>query len=346
MKTNQLWSIPYSSTFLPWYHTYYDHDSPPQGIDNNGNPVPLFDPPGENGVNGPKGQDSSKLQGTTATGYNRNSMQSIGTFDYKHYNTHWYNSIYRTVSVNNVSTFNKYIFEKIRKMNKDLDNELSGYFGDNVLLFSPNSNKKAEYINMYRQFLRSVGTQPVGTQHLPTVGNYLPVSRYFMDIDEKAWMKNSCELHLIGTPDDVEDLSMFPGLIVREVSDETPLFIKDAVSTSILHTQSQLIKYKLETYYDVVPRRAKSLEDPTTDIRLFDDDHPYCERADFQDPILLETISPSYEQQINPDERVYKIYIQMSDDLITTAYERSNFFIDIRNSNKKMSIKNFIKYLS
>ena len=315
MKVNQLRSIPYSSTFLPCYHTYYDHDSPPQGIDNNGNPVSLFDPPGENGVNGPKGQDFSKLQGTTATGYNRNSMQSIGTFDYNAYNMHWYHSIYRTVSVNNVSTFNKYIFEKIRKMNKDLDNELSGYFGDNVL-----PDTLAEYIN-------SVGTQPVDTQpkNLP-IGNYLPVSRYFMDIDEKAWMKNSCELHLIGTPDDVEDLSMFPGLIVREVSDETRLFIKDAVSTSILHTQSQLIKYKLETYYDVVPY--------------------YCECADFQDPMLLETISPSYEQQINPDERVYKIYIQMSDDLITTAYERSNFFIDIRNSNKKMSIKNFMKYLS
>lgn len=330
MKANQHRSIPYSSTFLPWYHTYYDHDSPPQGIDNNGNPVLLFDPPGENGVNGPKSQDFSKLQGTTATGYNRNSMQSIGTFDYKHYNTHWYNSIYRTVSVNNVSTFNKYIFEKIRKMNKDLDNELSGY-GDNVL-----PDTLAEYIN-------SVDTQP---KNLP-IGNYLPVSRYFMD-EREAWMENACALYLIGTPEDVEDLSMFPGLIVREVSDETPLFIKDGVSTSILHTQSQLIKYKLETYYDVVPRCAKSLEDPTTG--LFDDDHPYwidsSERADFQDPMLLETISPSYEQQINPDERVYKIYIQMSDDLITTAYERSNFFIDIRNSNKKMSIKNFMKYLS
>lgn len=298
----------------------------------------LFDPPGERVVKGP---DSIKLQGTTATGYNRNSMQSIGTFDYNAYNIHWYHSIYRTVSVNNVSTFNKYIFEKIRKMNKDLDNELSGYFGDNVL-----PDTLAEYINMYRQFFGSVGTQPVDTQpkNLPTVGNYLPVSRYFMDVDEKARMKNSCALYLIGTSEDVEDLSMFPGLIVREVSDETPLFIKDGISTSILHTQSQLIKYKLETYYDVVPKCAKSLEDPTTG--LFDDDHPYCERADFQDPILLETISPSYEQQINPDERVYKIYIQMSDDLITTAYERSNFFIDIRNSNKKMSIKNFMKYLS
>ena len=304
----------------------------------------LFDPPGENGVNGPKGQDFSKLQGTTATGYNRNSMQSIGTFDYNAYNMHWYNNIYRTVSVSNVSTFNKYIFEKIRKIkiNKDLDAELPDLFVDSAYDIEQN------YTDLFNRYLASNSL---------VKGSYLPFNLshgapggqiYWYDIDfmdeREAWMKNACALYLIGTPEDVEDLSMFPGLIVREVSDETRLFIKDAVSTSILHTQSQLIKYKLETYYDVVPKWYRTLEDPTTG--LFDDDHPYCERADFQDPMSLETISPSYEQQINPDERVYKIYIQMSDDLITTAYERSNFFIDIRNSNKKMSIKNFIKYLS
>ena len=325
---------------IPWYHTYYDHDSPPQGIDNNGNPVPLFDPPGEDGVNGPKGQDFSKLQGTTATGYNRNSMQSIGTFDYNAYNIHWYNNIYRTVSVNNVSTFNKYIFEKIRKINKDIDVKRSVLFGDSGY------DIEQDYTDLFNKYL--------ATDSL-SKGSYLPFNLshgaggqiYWYDInfmdEREAWMKNACALYLIGTPEDVEDLSMFHGLIVREVSDETPFFIKDDISTSILHTQSQLIKYKLETYYDVVPRCARSLKDPTTGL---DDDHPYCERADFRDPILLKTISPSYEQQINPDERVYKIYIQMSDDLITTAYERSNFFIDIRNSNKKMSIKNFMKYLS
>lgn len=327
---------------VSWYHIYYDYDSPPQGIDNNGNPVPLFDPPGENGVNGPKGQDFSKLQGTTATGYNRNSMQSIGTFDYNHaYNMHWYNNIYRTVSVNNVSVFNKYIFEKIRKINKDTDAELSK-------LYSVYNDAMQNYKDLFNSCL-ATDSLPKGAYLNPPAGGQI----YFHDImdhmgEREAWMENACALYLIGTPEDVEDLSMFPGLIVREVSDETHLFIKDAVSTSILHAQSQLIKYKLETYYDVVPRCAKSLEDPTTG--LFDDDHPYwidsSERADFQDPMLLETISPSYEQQINPDERVYKIYIQMSNDLITTAYERSNFFIDIRNSNKKMSIKNFMKYLS
>ena len=294
----------------------------------------LFDPPGEKVVKGP---DFSKF---TATGYNRNSMQSIGTFDYNAYNMHWYNNIYRTVSVNNVSTFNKYIFEKIRKINKDIDAELPEPFNDSVY-----NDTGQNYTDLFNRYLASNSLVKGLTCHLthPPRGQIYWYDINFMD-EREAWIENACALYLIGTPEDVEDLSMFPGLIVREVSDETRLFIKDAVSTSILHTQSQLIKYKLETYYDVVPRWDRTLEDPTTG--LFDDDHPYCERADFQDPILLETISPSYEQQINPDERVYKIYIQMSDDLITTAYERSNFFIDIRNSNKKMSIKNFIKYLS
>ena len=286
----------------------------------------------------------------TATGYNRNSRQpwTIITNTYESYNMRWFNS----TTIKNVTVFNKYIFEKIRKMNKDLDNELSGYFGDNVL-----PDTLAEYINMCHQYFGSVGTQPVDTQpkNLP-VGNYLPVrqSMDFMgwgEIAGAAWMKNSCELHLIGTPDDVEELSMLPGLIVREVSDETHSFIKDNIGASILHTQNQLIEYKLDTYYaetpnwwaNITPSIKKFVEKPDiTGIY----DQPYSECSDFQDPKTLETINPYYEQQINPDERVYKIYIQMSNDLITTAYERSNFFIDIRNSKKKMSIKNFIEYLS
>ena len=325
LKAN-LHQSPYSLTFLS------------SVVD--GNLVSLLDQPGVKGAKGPK-EDFSMLQGATATGYNRNSMQSIGTFDHNAYNIHWYNNIYRTVSVNNVSIFNKYIFEKILKINKDTEAELSALFGDSVY---------NDAMQNYKVLFNSC----LATDSLPLIkGVYLtpPTERgqiYFHDImdlmgEGEAWMENACELYLIGTPEDVEDLSMFPGLIVREVSDETRLFIKDAVSTSILHAKSQLIKYKLETYYDVIPRCARSLKDPTAG--LFDG-CPYCERADFQDPRLLETISPSYEQQINPDERVYKIYIQMSDDLITTAYERSNFFIDIRNSNKKMSIKNFMKYLS
>lgn len=301
------------------------YDSSPQGIGNHGNLVSLLDQPGVKGAKGPK-EDFSMLQGTTATGYNRNSMQSFGTISHNAYNMPSYVR-YNTVSVNNVSIFNKYIFEKIRKINKDTDAELSELFGDSVY-----NNAMQNCKDLFNSFLASDSLLKGAYLIPPAVGQL-----YFHDImdlmgEREAWMENVCALYLIGTPEDIEDLSMFPGLIVREVSDETRLFIKDAVSTSILHAQSQLIKYKLET-----PRCVRSLKTLLLD---------YCECADFQDPILLETISPSYEQQINPDERVYKIYIQMSDDLITTAYERSNFFIDIRNSKKKMSIKNFMKYLS
>ena len=265
----------------------------------------------------------------TATGYNRNSRQpwTIITNAYDSYNMRWFNS----TTIKNVTVFNKYIFEKIRKMNKDLDNELSGYFGS---VYTPVDTRPGLPIGNY--------------------GNYLPVSQSmdYIGVGEKvAWMNNSCALHLIGTPDDVEELSMFPGLIVKEVSDETHLFIKDNIGASILHTQNQLIEYKLDTYYAEIPTWwsnsspsiKKFVEKPTI-TRIYD--QPYSECSDFQDPKTLETINPYYEQQINPDERVYKIYIQMSNDLIATAYERSNFFIEIRNSKKKMSIKNFIEYLS
>lgn len=315
----------------PWFEVQYD-SPPPLGIDNHGNPVYSHSDPV--GPKGPKGPDFSGLQGTTATGYNRNSMQSFSAINYNTYNMRWYN----TVSVSNVTVFNKYIFEKIRKINKELDKEMSEYFGDSVF-----PDTMTAYYNMFQQYFSEVDSLPKGSYFSPPTGKL-----HYMDFisdDGASWKQNACALHLIGTPEDVEELSMFPGLIVREVSDETHLFIKDAMSTSILHTQNQLIKYKLDTYYSVVPNwwtSRRRLEDPTTGLY----ERPYSECQDFQDPRMLETIDPSYEQHINPDERVYKIYIQMSDDLVTTAYERSNFFIGIRNTKKKMSIKNFMKYLS
>ena len=324
--------VDYDTAAGPWFESLYDSTAP-LGMDNNGNPV-YEDPRSRKAI--------ARKPGTTATGYNRNSRQprTINVSAYDSYDMRCYHS----TTINNVTVFNKYIFEKIRKMNKDLDNELSGYFGDNVL---PDTLSK--YINMCYQYFGLVDTQP---KNLP-VGNYLPVSRPdfmdFMDMGEKvSWMKNSCGLYLIGTPDDVEELSMFPGLIVREVIDDTNSFIKDNIGASILHTQNQLIEYKLDTYYSEVPkwwtkRTTLFVEKPEITGIYY---QPYSECPDFQDPKTMDTINPYYEQQINPDERVYKIYIQMSNDLITTAYERSNFFIDIRNSKKKMSIKNFIEYLS
>lgn len=341
MNNSMVMKVNYSTAAGPWFESLYDSPAP-LGMDNDGNPV-YEDPRSRKAI-----VNKVNKQGTAATGYNRNSRQpwTINASAYDSYNMRWFNS----TTINNVTVFNKYIFEKIRKMNKDLDNELSGYFGDSVL---PDTLSK--YVNMYYQFFGSVDTQPKATYLTQTMPMSQPTGKlYYTDFISKetnaAWMSNSCALHLIGTPEDVEELSMFPGLIVREVSDETHSFIKDNIGASILHTQNQLIEYKLDSYYSEVP---KWWTNPTS-IKMFVEkpeitgiyDQPYSECPDFQDPKTMDTINPYYEQQINPDERVYKIYIQMSNDLITTAYERSNFFIDIRNSKKKMSIKNFIEYLS
>ena len=330
--------VDYETAAGPWFESLYDSDAP-LGTDNNSKNMFLI-------CNMPGQTANTYKQVTTATGYNRNSRISwaIDTRAYGSDNMRW--RWVNSTSINNVTVFNKYIFERIRKMNKDLDNELSGHFDDGAL--RPDCMcTRPEYIYMHYQYpyFGSVDSQPK---------NYLPVSQPmdFMDVGGKAaWMKNSCALYLIGTPEDVEELSMFPGLIIREVSDETHSFIKDNIGESILHTQNQLIEYRLDTYYaekpkwwaNITPSIKKFVENPDiTGIY----NQPYSECPDFQDPKTMETINPYYEQQINPDERVYNIYIQMSNDLITTAYERSNFFINIRNSKKKMSIKNFIEYLS
>lgn len=310
------------------------YDSPALiGLDNCDNAVYVD-------TRGPKESDFCLSQGTTATGYNRNSIHSFSAINYNTYNMRWYHRS----TIRNVTSFNKYIFENIRKIYKEVGYELSEYFDDSVF-----RNTMMAYDNTYQQNLTDLSKVPKGSyfEH-PSYGNlHYSIMDFVYDDNNKEWMQNACELYLIGTPEDIEELSMFTGLIVREVSDKTHLFIKDATCVSILHTQNQLIEYRLDTYYAVVPNwwtSHKRLEDPTNLSGLHD--RPYCECSDFQDPRLLETIEPSYEQQINPDERVYKIYIQMDYDLITTVYEKTNFFIGIRNSKKKMSIKNFMKYLS
>lgn len=264
-----------------------------------------------------------------------NNKQLLNSINYN-YIRRWYNCI----TISNVPAFNKYIFDKIRKIKNIPDTDLLDYFGeiefpDTIL----------SYVSMFYKNIKSM--EPKWSNFNQTINN-----TYYMDfINEKSndsLMSNVCILYLIGTPEDVEDLSMLPGLIVREVYDETCFFLKDTIATSILNAQTQLIEYKLDSYYDVLPdwwtnvnRRRLEDEDP---VELYD--QPYSECTDFVNPRNFETITQYCQHQINPDERVYRIYIQMSDDLVATAYERSNFFISIRNSKEKMSIKNFLKYLS
>lgn len=250
---------------------------------------------------------------------------------------HYYmpNPYYSNISaINNVTEFNNYIFERfIDKCLNKINQSDKAKSDDSINLIYCESAYPNQNTHFYNELFNE------------KINNGIP------------WMKDACFLYLIGNPEDVEELIMLPGIIVREVYDETNNFtseylIKYANSYSVLHTKDQLIKYRLDSYYEVMPTWYNDYNGyglmPTNSegdiIELLD--HPYSECPEFKDPKCLKTINPVCEHHINPDERVYKIYIQMSADLIRTAYERSNFFIDIRNTKKKMSIKNFIEYLS
>ena len=316
----------YDTINVPWYMSTYDLPSP--GMLPN-------------------------IQRTAVTGYNRNSI--IG------YNTNSNcSSACRTFTlpspdysivfiqhIRNVSIFNMYIYEKIHKINYNTDNQ-SEYLGGNTYIESLPASYDAS-------LKKSIPLIPSDDALLDSYFWPYPDGDCTKFTIEKEVLRDACVLHLIGTPEDVEELSMFPGIIVRDVSDETFRFIQSNVLSGsnifgILHAEGQLIKYKLETYYrnlgpdwwPTFSSRTQKLMTEETDLY----EHPYSECSDFMNPKHMQTIEPTYTQQINPDERVYQICIQMSDDLVTTAYKKTNFFISIRNNKKKMSIKNFIEYLS
>ena len=320
-----------TSISLPWYMSTYDLPSP--GMLPN-------------------------IQRTAVTGYNRNSI--IG------YNTNSNcSSACRTFTlpapgysivfiqhIRNVSIFNMYIYEKIHKINNSIDS-LSKHLGGNTYSYeSFPASLPASYDASLKQSIPLIPSDDalLDSYFWPYPDGYCTKFNI-----EKEVLKDACMLHLIGTPEDVEELSMLPGIIVREVSDETFRFIQSNVLSGsnifgILHAEGQLIRYKLETYYrnlgpDWWPTfnsRIKELKMKETNLY----ERPYSECSDFMNPKYMYIVEPTYTQQINPDERVYQICIQMSDDLVATAYKKSNFFISIRNNKKKMSIKNFIEYLS
>ena len=234
-------------------------------------------------------------------------------------------------AINNVTEFNNYIFERVP--DKDIKNQSDkAKADDSINLIYCESAHPNRNTHFYNELFNE------------KINNTIP------------WMKDTCFLYLIGNPEDIEELIMLPGIIVRAVYDETCNFTSEYLFNgnpySILHTKDQQIKYRLDSYYEAMPTWYNDYNGyglmPTNSegdiIELLD--HPYSECPEFKDPKCLKTINPVCVHHINPDEHVYKIYIQMSADLIRTAYERSNFFIDIRNTKKKMSIKNFIEYLS
>ena len=193
-----------------------------------------------------------------------------------------------TMYLSNTLAFDEYISLNYRRINEAEQAELSGKDMD-----------LTSYIDMLNSYNVAKGPQTTSSfLSLPNGQIYNLNSK-----DDKPWMKKgqSCELQLIGTPEDVEDLSKFPGILIRDVFDDTESFF------------------------------------------IFDEDYLYTE---FQSSIIFNIFEALYERYLNPDERIYSIYIQMSDELIKSIYGKSNFFFATdKSKQKRMSIKNFIKYI-
>ena len=195
------------------------------------------------------------------------------------------------MSLGNILSFDEYISINIRRINEAEQAEHSGKSIDMDL---------TSYIDTVNSYNVVKGPQATSCSYLS-----LPNGRKIYILNSKDnWMKKgqSCELQLIGTPEDVEDLSMLPGILIRDVYDNTDSFF------------------------------------------IFNEDYSYPE---FQSSIIFNIFEVLYEQRLNPDERIYSIYIQMSDELIKSIYGKPDFFFaDDKSKQKRMSIKNFIKYLS
>lgn len=196
-----------------------------------------------------------------------------------------------TMCLSNTIAFDEYISINYRRINEVEQAELSGKSTDMDL---------TSYIDTVNSYNVVKGPQATSCSYLN-----LPNGRKIYILNSKDnWMKKgqSCELKLIGTPEDVEDLSMLPGILIRDVYDNTD------------------------------------------DFFIFNEDYSYPE---FQSSIIFNIFEVLYEQRLNPDERIYCIYIQMSDELIKSIYSKPNFFLAFdKSKQKRMSIKNFIKYLS
>lgn len=319
--------------------------------------------------------DKNRQQVLAEAAYSRNSMMlKSKNSSYNVRSSRW-----NTATVSNVSTFNRYIYNRLVNIAKQELNDEVSIIGDIA-----HKDSLQSFVDLYNNVYASnvYASKESGvyytnhtTNSLPpmVLGNYIPAETqlfrhdyydYYSELVDlmhqydrfgrnivvpNKWFYDSCGLYLIGTPEDIEELSMFPGIIVREVTDETPKFIADFEAGSILHAEEQLVKYRLVSYYAEEPEWWKerySLKTAAGIDMTIGPESPYSESSVFQDPRCFQPINPYFAHQINPDDRIYKVFIQMSADLVMTAYERSNFFITIRNTNSKMSIKNFLKYLS
>lgn len=272
--------------------------------------------------------------------------------------------MYTPKTISNVTLFNNYIYLNISKT-KNICNETLNEYIKYLNSVQVNPAYSDEFDTYYTQLSKMLIYKDKDLQDPIRFSSYLEGLLLFngnlSGEGDTGWkfIDNICALYLIGTPEDVEELSVLPGIFVREVYDKTSEFIFDDINIhSTLHSKNQFIVYKIGTYYASEPKWWKKWKSSNKDMKFFREQDfitlydiqyvPYSECPEFRKPSLSNNgiIYPCYKQHLNPDERVYKICIQMTDNLIRKSYERSNFFIIIRNQKEKMSIKNFIKYLS
>ena len=217
-----------TSISLPWYMSTYDLPSP--GMLPN-------------------------IQRTAVTGYNRNSIigyntnsncsSACRTFTLPAPNYSNYSIVF-IQHIRNVSIFNMYIYEKIHKINNSIDN-LSKYLGGNTYSYeSLPASLPASYDASLKRSIPLIPSDDalLDSYFWPYLDGDLYCTKFTI---EKEVLKDACVLHLIGTPEDVEELSMLPGIIVRDASDETFRFIKSNLLSGsnifgILHAEGQLIK--------------------------------------------------------------------------------------------------------
>lgn len=106
-------------------------------------------------------------------------------------------------AINNVTEFNNYIFERVP--DKDIKNQDDKAKSDDSInmIYCESTAHPNQNTHFYNKLFNE------------KINNAIP------------WMKDACFLYLIGNPEDVEELIMLPGIIVRGVYDETYNFTSE-----------------------------------------------------------------------------------------------------------------------
>ena len=145
--------------------------------------------------------------------------------------------MYTPKSISNVTLFNNYIYLNcISKTNKNIGNETINEYIKYINRVQVNSVSTDEFNTYYTQLAKRLTSKDKDLEEPVNFSTYLEGLLLFNgnlsgaagnDFGTWKFIDNICALYLIGTPEDVEELSMFPGIFIREVYDKTFEFIFD-----------------------------------------------------------------------------------------------------------------------